>query len=90
MSDINRTQIVLPKVAPHAEPEVQGLAEAIDRVFQSLTDQMRNFEAADATELSGVPASSVISGANSMYFQTFENPVQDDWNLRSGAISGIT
>ena len=92
---VNRTEIDLLKVAPVVRGEdpvadVKAVAERVDRVLTALKDQMKNFEAADAAELGGVPASSVISGANSMYFQTFENDIEEDWNLRSGSIAAIT
>jgi hypothetical protein len=96
MADVNRTEILAPKVAPaimsEADPvqAVQKLAKRVDEVFSEVGNQLRNFEAADASEISGVPASSVISGANSMYFQTFENDITEDWIFHDGTAAAIS
>ncbi len=95
MADVNRSTIDLLQVAPVISGEdpatdIKAVAERVDRVLSSLQNQMKNFEAADSSTLGGVPASSVISGANAMYYQTFEDDVENDWYLRSGSIAAIS
>ena len=73
-----------------ASQGVEAVAKRVDSVLEHLTEQLSNFEAADSSTLGGVPATSVISGAMAMYFQTFENDVTEDWHLRSGSIAAVT
>lgn len=91
----NRTSILLPKVAPvvaGADPatDIKAVAERIDRVLTNLENQMQNFEAADASQINGVPAGSVVSGSNSMYFQTFEDDITEEWVFLDGTAAAIT
>jgi hypothetical protein len=95
MADINRTSLSLPKVAPVVAGEdpaadIKAVAERIDRVLTSLEHQMQNFEAADTSKISGVPAGSVISGSSSMYFQTFEDDITENWVFLDGAAAAIS
>jgi len=95
MAEVNRTEIDLPKVAPVVTGEdpaadIKAVADRVDRVLTSLKDQMKNFEAADSSEIGGVPASSVISGSRSMYYQTFEDDIEEAWTLAAGSISGLS
>jgi len=85
-----RTKIALPDVAVVAPQGLEAVAKRIDGVLDHLTDQLSNFEAADSTTLGGVPATSVISGANSMYFQTFEDDVSEDWNFHNGSAASVS
>ena len=91
----NRTTINLPKVAPVVlgdDPavDVKAVAERVDRVLTHLENQMKNFEAADVTEVSGTPASTVVSGSNSMYFQTFEDDITEQWAFLDGTAAAVT
>jgi hypothetical protein len=65
-------------------------AERTDKVVTQVKDQLKNFKARDAGAIEGVDGKLVVGGANSMYYQTFEDPVHDAWTLTSGDKSAIT
>lgn len=94
-TEVYRNSIFMPDSAPivaDLEPReaITRLAEKIDRNNAILAEQLENFESAGAASVGGVPASSIAAGANSMYYQTFEDDVTDSWDLASGSIAGVT